>query len=140
MRYKKYENGFTLIEVLIAIILVGLAIVSLVAANISFTKANGAGADLSTAEFLLEQIRERTAMTSYYSLNGFNTTFSPPKGANGEDLSNFAAFSQQVTVENVNPADFEQVVGYPTDFVRVTVKVLLNSKEISSASWIRAKY
>ena len=144
MRYTRYENGFTLIEVLIAILLVGLAIVSLVAANNSFTQANGAGADLSTAEFLIEQIRELTArgMTSYDDLYGYDDkTFSPPKGADGNDLSyDFAAFSQQITVENVNPANFEEVFVSPTDFVRVTVKVLLNSKEISSASWIRAKY
>ena len=57
----KYKNGFSLIEVLIAVLIVGLAIVSLVAANGAFTMANGAGADLSTAEFLFEQIRELTA-------------------------------------------------------------------------------
>jgi type II secretory pathway pseudopilin PulG len=140
MRDTRYKNGFTLVEVLIAIILVGLAIISLVAANSSFTKANGAGADLSTAEFLIEQIRERTAMASYDSLSIFNTTFSPPEGANGEVLNNFAAFSQQITIENVDPANFEHVVSNPTDFIRVTVKVLLNSNEISSASWIRARY
>ena len=55
------KNAFTLIEVLLAIVLVGIAIVSLVAANASYTKANGAGTDLSTAEFLVEQIKELTA-------------------------------------------------------------------------------
>ena len=141
MRTTRCENGFTLIEVLFAIIMVGLAIASLVAANNSFTKANGAGADLSTAEFLIEQIRELTAMTSYDNLYNYDdANFSPPKGANGENLSDFAAFSQQITVENVSASNFEQVVGYPTDFVRVTVKVLLNSRQISSASWIRANY
>jgi hypothetical protein len=56
-------------------------------------------------------------------------------------LSDFAAFSQQVIVENISSADFEQVVGdHSSDFVRVTVKVFLNAKEISSARWIRARY
>ena len=140
MRYTRYENGFTLIEVLIAIVLVGLAIVSLVAANISFTKANGAGADLSTAEFLIEQIRELTAMTSYGSLFGYdNADLSPPIGADGVPLPDFAAFRQRITVKNVSASNFDNLD--PTsNFVKVTVKVLLNSKEISSASWIRAKY
>ena len=62
MRDKTYKNGFSLVEVLIAILLVGLAIASLVTANSALTKANGAGADLSTAEFLIEQMRELTAM------------------------------------------------------------------------------
>lgn len=138
----RHRSGFTLVEVLIAVALIGLAIASLLMANISFTKANSVGMDLSTAEFLIEQIRERTTLVAYNNLYSFdNASFSPPIDSNGEVLSDFAAFSQQVTVENVSPADFEQVVSdYSSSFVRVTVKVLLNSGEISSASWIRAQY
>ncbi len=141
MEYTRNKNAFTLIEVLIAVILVGLAIASLVGANISFTRANGAGADLSTAEFLIEQIRELTAMTSFDDIDDFdNSTFSPPINVAGTALTNLAAFSQQVTVENVSASNFEQVVVNPSDFVRITVKIFLNSKEISSDSWIRAQY
>jgi prepilin-type N-terminal cleavage/methylation domain-containing protein len=132
------KHGFSLIEVLVAILLVGLAIAALVVANGSFTKANAAATDLSTAEFLIEQIRERTALLGYDDLEGVTfPLYSPPINANGEVLSNFAAFSQQITVENVSDANFEQVV-VDSNFVRVTVKVFLNSKEISSASWLRA--
>jgi len=138
------KHGFTLIEVLIAIILVGLVIASLVAANSVFTRTNAVGTDLSTAEFLIEQIRERTIVADYddlYSLEHFDgVTFSPPINADGDDLNEFAAFSEQITVENVSEQNFEQVVGYDSNFIRVTVKVFLNSREISSASWLRARY
>ena len=156
------RGGFSLIEVLIAILLVGLAIASLVAANIAFTKANGAGADLSTAEFLVEQIRELTtllpvvdpqstattfgpeeaSLAGYDDLDDFDgANFSPPISADRAVLNAFAGFSQRITVENVSPSNFEQVVGdHSSSFVRVTVKVFLNSNEISSASWIRARY
>ena len=156
------KSAFTFIEVLIAIILVGLAIVSLVAANSSFTKANGAATDLSTAEFFIEQMREltvllpvidpqtgtdlfgpeETGLANYDDLDDFDgASFSPPIGADGETLNGFAAFSQQITVENVNPANFQEVIGdHNSAFVRVTVKVFLNSREISSSSWIRAQY
>jgi len=163
MRDTRYENGFSLIEVLIAVILVGLAIASLVAANSSFTKANGAGVNLSTAEFLVEQIRELTTLlpvidpetgtdtfgpesaetvANYDDLDDFDgANFSPPISTSREVLNNFAAFSQQITVENVNTANFEQVdTDHNSNFVRVTVRVLLNSQEVSSASWIRAAY
>jgi prepilin-type N-terminal cleavage/methylation domain-containing protein len=155
-------NGFSLIEVLIAVILIGLAITALLAANGSFTIANSAGTDLSTAEFLIEQIRElmallpvvdpqtgtatfgpeETSLTYYDDLDDFDgASFSPPIDANRNVLNDFAAFSQLVTVENVNPSNFEQVVSdHSTSFVRVTVKVLLNTKEITSTSWIRAQY
>jgi prepilin-type N-terminal cleavage/methylation domain-containing protein len=157
------KSGFSLVEVLIAIILVGLAIASLVAANSSFTKANGTGTDLSTAEFLIEQIRELTALlpvidpqtgistfgpeagetlANYDDLDDFDgANFSPPINAKRETLNHFAAFSQQITVENVKASDFEQVESdHGSCFVRVTVKVFLNSREISSVSWIRARY
>jgi prepilin-type N-terminal cleavage/methylation domain-containing protein len=135
------KHGFTLIEVLIAILLVGLAIASLVVANSSFTKANAAATDLSTAEFLIEQIRERSISVNYDNLYGLehfdNVTFSPPISADGESLNDFAVFSEQIAVENVSKSNFEQVVA-DSNFVRVTVKVFLNSKQISSASWLRA--
>jgi prepilin-type N-terminal cleavage/methylation domain-containing protein len=158
----RYKNGFTFIEVLMAIVMVGIAIAFLVAANSSFTKATGAGTDLSTAEFLIEQIKELTtllavvdpqteiavfgpeeaALADYDDLDDFDAaSFSPPISSNRVVLSNFAGFSQQITVENVSPSNFEQVVSdHSSSFVRVTVSVLLNSREISSTSWIRARY
>lgn len=164
MRGSRYECGFSLIEVLIAIILVGLAIASLVAANKSFTQANAAGTSLSTAEFLAEQVRElttllpvvdpqtdistfgpeadETALADYDDLDDFDgAAFSPPISADRVTLNDFAAFTQQITVENVSAGNFEQVVvDHGSSFVRVTVKVFLNSKQVISADWIRAWY
>jgi len=156
------SNGFSLIEAMFAVLLVGLAIAALVGANAAFTRANGAGADISTAEFLLEQIKELTATVAvvdpetetatfgaeegavglYDDLDDFDgASFSPPIGIDRTSLTDFGAFTQQVTVQNVSASDFESVVAdHSSDFVRVSVKVLLNSKEISSASWIRARY
>ena len=148
---------------MIAVILVGIAIASLVGANTAFTQANGAGTDLSTAEFLLEQVKELTAtlsavdpdtttttfgpetgetLANYDDLDDFDDlTFCPPIDAQRNSLSDFGAFSQQITIQNVNANDFEQVESdHSTNFVRVTVKVFLNSTEISSARWLRARY
>jgi len=154
--------GFTLIEVLMVIILIGLGVVSLVAASSSFTKANGAGSQITTAEFLVEQIKELTIMlpvidpqtetavhgpeeaslADYDDLDDLDgAVFSPPISAGRENLSDLAGFSQRVTVENVSASNFEQVVGdHSSFFVRVTVTVFLNSREICSTSWIRARY
>ncbi len=163
VRHTIYKDGFSLIEVLIAILLVGLAIASLVTANSAFTKANGAGIELSTAEFLIEQIRELSTMlpvidpefgvftfgpegaetlADYDDLDDFDgVIFSPPISADRNVLNDLAAYSQQITVENVNASDFEQVVSnHSSFFVRVSVKVFLNSREISSARWLRARY
>jgi len=143
-RYTIHESGFSLIEVLIAVILIGLAITALLVASGSFTMANGAGTDLSTAEFLVEQIRELTALLPYDDLDDFVgsdgvESFCPPIDADRNPLD-FPAFSQHVTVERASPTNFEEVISEDKSFVRVTVKVFLNAKEISSTSWIRARY
>mgnify|MGYP006303691931 CR=1 FL=1 len=164
MKEAKRRKGFSFVEILISVILVGLSITALVVASNSFTQANGAGADLSTAEFLVEQIRELTTMLpvvdpetatatfgsesdettvqAYDDLDDFNdVTFSPPIAADRTALTALPAFSQSVRVENVSPLNFDQVVAaHTSDFIRVTVTVSLSGSEITSASWIRARY
>jgi len=156
------KKAFTLIEVLIAAVLVGLAIASLLVANSSLTRLNGTGTNLSTAEFLIEQIKELTAtlpvvdpesgtdlfgkeetmLAEYDDLDDFDgCTFSPPIDADRHVLSNFVGFSQSITVRNVNAANFEQVVpNHSSNFVRITVTVFLNSQKLIQNSWIRARY
>jgi len=162
MRNKKSQKAFTLIEIMVAIVFVGLAIASLVGANSAFTQANGAGTNLSTAEFLSEQIRELTTLVPVVDPDGAtafgpetgetvadfddlgdfdNAVFSPPIDAMRNTLSNFSDFSQHITVSNINPSDFEQIeTDNSTSFVRVTVDVFLNSTKICSTSWLRTEY
>ena len=162
MATARSPKGFSLVEVLIAVVLVGLSITALVVANNSFTQANSFGADLSTAEFLVEQIRELTTMlpvvdpetttatfgpeeaslAAYDDIDDFDTaTFSPPISANRAVLNDLAGFSQAVTVENLSPSNFDTVVAdHSSAFVRITVNVRQNGELISSTSWIRARY
>lgn len=155
-------GGFTLIECLFAVFLVGVAVLALVAASGSLTKVNAVGTELSTAEFLLEQIRELTdlvavidpeqgtavfgaeegSLASYDDVDDFdNASFNPPVSSDRQVLNDFAAYTQTVIVENINPSNFEQVVAnHSSDYVRVTVSVSLNGNEITSARWIRTNY
>ena len=138
---KKVDGGFTLLECLLAVLLVGIAVAALVAANGSFTRVNAAGAELSTAEFLIEQIRERTDLVAYDDVDGFhNAVFNPPITADGQILSDFSAYTQTVTVQNVSESNFEQPGGTDSNFIKVTVTVSLSGQNITSASWIRANY
>jgi prepilin-type N-terminal cleavage/methylation domain-containing protein len=159
------RKGFSLVEILIAIVLVGLSITALVTASNSFTMANGAGADLSTAEFLAEQIRELTiqlpvsdpaavnwtnfgpetgeTLDTYNDVDDFDgATFSPPISADKATLGNFPEYTQRVTVQKLNPSDFDAVVDDIIDspFVRVQVDVLRNGDLLCSTTWIRARY
>jgi len=133
------SQAFTLLEALFAVLLIGLAIVSLVAASGAFTMANGAGLDLSTAEFLIEEIREMTAPMSFDSLMALNgTSYNPPVDLAGTAMADLDAYTQQVTVQSVNPANLS-VPQADTDILRVRAAILKNGKAVSSADWIRTR-
>ena len=85
---------------------------------------------------------DETTVASYDDLDDFDgQNFSPPICAERSVLNSSAGFSQHITVQNVSASNFELVVGdHASDFVRVTVRVFLNSRQISSASWLRARY
>ena len=141
MNKKKQSSGFTLIEALFAAMLLGLVVAALAAASGAFTMANGYGVDLSTAEFLIEEIRELTANenvdTLLASYDGH--TFNPPKDISNLDMADFSEFSQQVEIDYVESGNFADTVTGPTDFVRLTVTVSKSGQPISSTSWIRAR-
>jgi prepilin-type N-terminal cleavage/methylation domain-containing protein len=152
--------GFTLIEVLVSTVLIGVAISALLAANGSSTRVNGAGVDMTTGEFLLEQIRELTAvlpivdptdaetfgpeepnLVDYDDIYDFNSVnpLCPPIDASGAELIAFSSFSQQISVENVSANNFS-LSDPNSPFIRVTVSVRQNGTEVCNASWIRAQY
>ncbi len=134
-------RGFTLVEILVAVVIIGIAIAAMVGANGAFTQVNGAAVNLSTAEFLIEEIRERTTMFAYGDLSAFDNDFCPPVDVSGGLLPDFSSFTQQVTVEYVKPSSLEELEDNPpSDFIRITVVIVRNNRPISSASWIRANY
>jgi hypothetical protein len=116
-----------------------MVIVSLVAASGAFTMVNGVGINLSTAEFLIEEIREWSADKTFDELLAEDgTSHNPPVDISGLDMDEFSSFTQTITIEYVDADDLDSVVTGPTDFVRVTVTITKNSQPISEASWIRA--
>ena len=156
------KNGFSLAEVLIAIVLVGLAVASLVAANSVFTQNNSVALETSTAEYLLEQMRELTMLlpvldpntkeffiskeetfSAYDNVGDFDDSiFNPPISADRESLAAFSSFSQKVTVQKVSASNFEQPVS-DTDsspFIRIEVDIYHRGNVLLSSSWIRAQY
>jgi prepilin-type N-terminal cleavage/methylation domain-containing protein len=155
------NRGFTLIEVLIAVILVGVAIVGLVGANGAFSMVNGAGLDLTTTEFLIEQIREMTAvlptvdpvsgtttfgheeatLAAYDDVDDFDgASFNPPIDAGRASLNDLAAYTQVITVQNVSRTNFEQVAtDHSTTFYRVKVEIRRDGHVLNSASWLRSR-
>jgi hypothetical protein len=126
---------------LIAVVLLGIAIAAIVGSNVTFTQATAQAGQLSTAEFLAEQIRELTA--TIRNIDDIKTLelegpYNPVIDSQGRPLTGFDGYSQTVTVENVSVNDF-QTPDPDSDFIRVTVSVLYNGSEITKISWIRSR-
>lgn len=135
MKINKTYRGFTLLEALFAVALIGMVIVALVASSAAFTMTNAGGIDLSTAEFLIEQVRERSAAVSYDDLSSLAGAYNPPRDANNEILMDFNAFSQVVSVSNCGT----QFGASAEDFKRVSVTVRKNGVAVAQTEWVRAK-
>jgi hypothetical protein len=140
MKTNKMKSGFTLVEALFAAMLLGLVIAALAAASGAFTMANGYGVDLSTSEFLIEEMRELTANETFADLlaNYDGQTFNPPKDLSNSDMTDFSEFSQQVDIDYVQADNLDQDSAVATDFVRVTVTITKSGTPVCSTSWIRA--
>lgn len=164
IRNRKHQKAFTIMEVLVAAVVIALAITALLGGNRAFSQANGVAVQISNAEFLIGQIREMMLRTpvvdpeteddtfgtesgeyfvgDYDDLDDYDDrTFSPPIDVYQNTISDLAAYSQRVTIQNIDADDFSTTVAdHGSDFVRVTVQILLNGEVVASENWIRARH
>ena len=85
-------------------------------------------------------------VASYNAVSDFKTfdsvTLGAPISARRTTLPDLAAFRQKVTVQKVDPSNFDLTKEdtFNSNFARVTVNILQNGRQIMSSSWIRARY
>lgn len=155
------RSAFTLIEILMATVMIGIAVAALMVANGSLSQANGAGLEMTNAEFFIDQLRELTVtlpcvdpvtttntfgaetgetLATYDDLDDFNgKTYSPPIDSGRNSLTAFPGYSETITVENVSASDLRtHAANHSTRFYHFTVTVSLNGKQLAQSSWIRA--
>jgi prepilin-type N-terminal cleavage/methylation domain-containing protein len=162
MNRSRWKPGLTLTEVLMATILIGIAVTAILGANGYYTTANAVSVDFTTAEALMENIRELTttlpvvdpqsgaatfgpeegSLASYDDVDDFDgAILSPPIDASRSQLTALASYSQVITVDNVSANNLSNVVADgSTPFYRVTVHILQNGTAVMTARWIRTVY
>ncbi len=145
-----------------ATVLIGVALSAMVGANGYVTQVNRSGNELSIAESLLEHIKERTETlpvvdpetsnaqfgpeegnwAEFDDLDDFDgTSFCPPIDARGNSLGQWSTFTQKIIVQNVQVSNLATPIDdLDSNFYRVTVTILNQQKEVTSASWVRCFY
>jgi len=112
----KKAKGFTFIELIMIIVIVGIAVVPLIQ---MFTTSLKGSADTEATSIALELAQDKMEETKQLGFGGISST-------SGTFSSPFTAYSYQVTVSYVNDT-FTDSGGSPTNYKKVEVKVTHSS-------------
>ena len=146
----KARGAFSLIEVALATIIVGIGILAVVAGLGAGSRVNDAGRDLTQAVFLADEIREwtvrlpfsdpngGTSLSSLYNANG--VTYSPPQDGLGQSISGMTGWSQVLMLSWRDPNRLNTTVSpNSSTVINANVSVRFQGKEVLAANWLVAK-
>jgi len=140
---KKQSNigayGFTLAEVMLSVVIVGVAIVALMMLFCAGTIANDYGNDLSTSIFLAEQLRSMTDQEAFGNLMSYDGNTYNGVDANGNPVAGLERFQQGLSVQPVNPADMTVYIGPDPEAAILTAAVSCGGTQITRISWLRIR-
>jgi len=153
--------GFTLIEVMVAIMLIGTGIVALLGASMAGTRSTDAGKKMSQAVFLAREIREWTLrlpfsdpdesdagkppghdgsspLTFVDDLDDLmDVTYSPPRDGQFGAIADMTDWSETITLTWRDRNDLDTIVpDGASDVIHVHVSVAHAGKQVLETSWI----
>lgn len=156
---KSRRRGFTLLETALTTVIIGTGVIALIELMAAGTMSNASATELSTAvqlansthEFALSLAFTNTAnptsttfkdaggpvnYTYLWDMNG--DTYSPPLDVTRSPIATYFNWSQQVTINSVNPANVSSIwpqnnTTYPA---RVTVVIKHRGKLVYQTSWL----
>ncbi|MBN1845055.1 MAG: hypothetical protein JW810_05190 [Sedimentisphaerales bacterium] len=131
--------GFTLMEAVFSIMIVGLGVVAMMQLFASGTKVNHYGNRLSTAVFLAEELQAMTADVAFDDLLAYDDLTFNGVDARGNPIPGMERYQQQLRVEPVTPEDLTVYVGPDPVMVRCTAVVQNGGVELAQLCWLRTE-
>lgn len=161
---RRGRRGFTLVEVLLASVTVGLGLVALMGAVRSSSQVNGTGRKITQASFLAQEIREWTMTLPFSDPDPgdqdnppgpdaaspqvfvddlddlMDVTYSPPRDGQGLAIAGMSGWSQTITLTWRSPGNLMQTVTPGTsDVINVQVDVRCAGQSVLTANWLVAR-
>jgi prepilin-type N-terminal cleavage/methylation domain-containing protein len=99
------DEGFTLIEIMIALVVLSIGLVSLAGLQINIIKGNSISKRITTAVSIAEEIIEQLKSTPYDNIQA-----QLPSQINRPSGSSNLRFTRQVTVDNNSPVNNTKTV------------------------------
>lgn len=157
--------GFTLIEAMIATVVIGLGVLALIHSLGAGTRVNSVSRDMTQAVFLAQEIRELTLQLPFSDPDEadmgnppgpdgadpatfvddlddlMNTTYNPPVMASGsgtmQTISGMTGWSQVVDLEWKDPDRLTLTVpDGSSDVINVTATIQKDGRDVLSTSWL----
>ena len=156
---RRRTRGFTLVEAALTMVIIGTGVMAMLQLLTAGTMSNSSAAELTTAVQLANNVHEMALAlpfkcptnptsttfkdsggpanyTYLWDLNG--DSYSPPRDIRRNTISTYANWTQQITVQSVDPTNLDAVrpnsVSLPT--ARLTVVILHNAKKVYKATWL----
>ena len=136
---KPSAGGFTLIEAVFTIMIIGLGIAALMQLFASGTEVNHYGDSLSKAVFLAEELRSMTDDQPFDELLSYNGQSYNGVDATGVEVPGLQLFTQSFEVTALNPTSFLPEIDPDPILLRLTVNVSRPSGNLTTVSWLRSK-
>jgi prepilin-type N-terminal cleavage/methylation domain-containing protein len=155
------RGGFSLIEVAVATVIVGVGVTALMVALAAGTRTNRAGQELTQAVFLAQEIREWTLKLPFSDPDPgdannppgpdgtspqifvddlddlLNVTYDPPRDGKGTAIAGMAGWSQTIRLTWRNPSDLTSVVtNGASDVIHVKVDIARRGCPLLSTGWL----
>lgn len=136
------RSGFTLIEAMLAVMIVGIGIAALMQVFTTGTMVNQYGDQLSKAVFLAEELRSMTDDVAYFDdVAAFDEQSFSGVDSNGDPVAGLDDFQQSFVVVELYPINFTKanpIGSGPEELLRLTVNVSHNGNPVTSMSWLRS--
>jgi len=125
-------HGFTLIEALFSVVIVGLGVVALMLLFAAGTEVNSFGNRLSTGVIFAEQVRAATDDTPFADLTTLD-------GQAYDGTAGLADFQIQLAATPVNPDDLTPYVGPDPEMIRMSARVRYKNDDLTTLNWLRSQ-
>lgn len=136
------RRGFSYLDVMVAVVIVGVAIVALMQSMTTSTTVNGSARELSVAVNLTRHVHERAmslGMSQVDALDG--QTFTTPIGSDGKPLAGYTGWEQKVLVykaEPTNDLEANAASGSTSKIRRIVVEATYKGEVVHRESWLLA--
>lgn len=136
------RRGFSYLDVMVAVVIVGVAIVALMQSMTTSTTVNGSARELSIAVNLTRHVHERAmslGMSQVDALDGL--TFTTPIGSDGKELDGYTGWEQNVRVYRAEPTsslDANAAPGSTSTIRRIVVEATYKGAVVHRESWLLA--